>query len=181
MILNLVSGFNYSVLRCCFIFCFIYCYFNYPQTVLAFSPQLAQAQPVQPTQPTQRSSVVCYHSQDLLEIEIGKEADFSTPEDPVFQFYARMTSLQVDPSRLTYTWRVHSPEGSVISPQPIASPRLVLNPDVFGTYEITLILQDSSQNCRYSVYIFQYPEMDQEDIQILTSIHAHFLDNHWTF
>ena len=114
---------------------------------------------------------VCHYTQDLLEIEIGK-TNISTSEDPIFQFYARMSQIQTDPSGLSYRWMVNPPEGSMISQQPISAYRLNLKPDIWGTYHITLAMQDPSGHCQYAVYVFQYPEMDHEDVDLLPSIHA---------
>ena len=135
-------------------------------------------------QPAQ--DIACHFSQDMLEVEIIKES-FSHLEEDIFRFSVRMSDLQVNPSQLTYTWEVDAPDGSMVSTQPISDCRytevedcrLTLEPDQFGTYRITLTLQDPFQNCKYVSYIFQYPEFD-DDFEYFPSIHALFL-NFWLF
>ena len=117
----------------------------------------------------------CHYSPELLDIEIGK-VNLSTQEEDVFQFYVEMTDLQVDPSHLSYRWVVESPSDSMVS----LDYRLTLRPDQWGTYSITLVLEDSSQNCKYTVYIFQYPEADTDDLEFVPSVHALFGEM-WTF
>lgn len=121
---------------------------------------------------------VCHYSPDLLDIEIGK-IDLSTQEEDIFQFYVEMSDLQVDPGHLSYTWVVESPSNSMTS-QTILDYRLTLKPDQWGTYRITLVLEDAFQNCKYTVYIFQYPETSSDDLEFIPSIHALFWDA-WTF
>lgn len=161
---------------------FLYLLF-YSQSVFAnyhttnFEDSLPQNQ-----QPAQ--DIVCHFSQDMLEVEIIKE-NLSYLEEDIFRFSFRMSDLQVDPSQLIYTWEVDAPDGSIVSTQPISDCkptsdcRLTLEPDQFGTYRITLTLQDPFQNCKYVSYIFQYPEFE-DDFEYFPSIHALFL-NFWVF
>ena len=113
-------------------------------------------------------NIACHYSPDLLDIEIGK-VDLSTQDEDVFQFYVEMSDLQVDPGHLSYKWVIESPSDSIVS---TLDYRLTLKPDQWGTYRITLVLEDAFQNCKYTVYIFQYPEVDTDDLEFVPSIHA---------
>ena len=121
----------------------------------------------------------CSYSPDLLDLEIGK-INLSTQEEDIFQFYVEMSDLQVEPSHLNYTWVIESPSDSTIPTQTIEDYRLTLKPDQWGTYRITLVLEDSFQNCKYTVYIFQYPAVDSDNPEFIPSIHALF-GNAWVF
>ena len=135
---------------------------------------------ISPLQNQQRDQdIACQYSPDLLDIEIGK-INLSNQEEDIFQFYVEMSDLQVDPSHLSYTWLVESPSDSIVSTQPILDYRLTLRPDQWGTYRITLVLEDAAQNCKYTVYIFQYPEANPDDLEFIPSIHALFWDA-WMF
>ena len=116
-------------------------------------------------------NITCHYSPDLLDIEIGKN-NLSTDEEDIFEFYVEMTDLQVEPGDLSYKWVVEFPSDSVASAQTVLDYRLTLRPDQWGTYRITLVLEDDSQNCKYTVYIFQYPEMSTDDLDYIPTIHA---------
>lgn len=138
--------------------------------VLASYEDFVATQDTHQISDTYDENVICYYTQDLLEMEIGKINISNTPEDPAFEFYVKMSQLQAEPGELIYRWVVEPPEGSLVSTQPMSSYRLNLRPDIWGTYHITLAMQDASGHCQYTVYVFQYPEMGEEDSR--PSIHA---------
>ena len=166
--------FKYRILLT-FVF-FLFC-IHYTNFASASLPNDNYILPLQDQQKAQ--DITCRYSPDLLNIEIGK-SNLSTQEEDIFQFYVEMSDLRVDPSHLSYTWVVESPSESMISAQPILDYRLTLRPDQWGTYRITLVLEDGVQNCKYTVYIFQYPEVDHDDLEFVPSIHALFGDM-WMF
>lgn len=122
----------------------------------------------------QALSAVCDYAQNLLEIEINRsESNLSTLQRPVFQFHFKMSLFYADPATLDYRWIVIPPEGSMVSTQPIDQHRLILEPDMAGIYQITLMMEDPSGQCQYVDYVFPYYyDMDEEEIKLLPSIHA---------
>ncbi len=157
-----------------------FAYASYQQVSLPgdnyISPlQLQNEQGVQDT--------ACKYSPDLLDMEISK-VNLSTQQEDIFQFYVEMSDLQVEPSHLSYTWVIEFPSGAIVRQQPVLDEnednRLLLKLDQWGTYSITLILEDSFQNCNYRVYIFQYPAVDHDNAEFIPSIHAEFGDT-WMF
>ena len=171
--------FKYRILL---FFVFFLFYIHYTSLVFANYQQvsLPDSNYISPLQSRQiAEDTTCHYSPDLLDIEIGK-VNLSTQEEDIFQFYVRMSDLQIDPGDLSYTWVVESPPDSIVPAQPILDYRVTLRPDQWGTYRITLALEDSFQNCKYTVYVFQYPEMEHDDFEFIPSIHALFWDT-WMF
>ena len=164
--------FKYRVLL---VFVFFLFYIHY--TNLAFADYQPESFPgdnyISPLQNQETvQDIACDSSPDLLDIEIFK-VDLSTQDEDIFEFYVEMTDLQIEPGDLSSKWVIRSPSGSIIR-QP------VLRPDQWGTYLIRLVLEDGSQNCKYTEYIFQYPEVDTDDLEFEPSMHVLFEDI-WIF
>ena len=103
----------------------------------------------------------CSNTPSLVSIDIGKSKLFSKDTDR-FRFYAKLINPSVEPSEMLYRWVVRPPEGSKISTSPQITTRMLLEPDVWGTYHIVLTLGDKSGRCRHGIYVFNYPELDSQ-------------------
>ncbi len=105
---------------------------------------------------------MCQTQRDLLDIEILKEKTSQNGEEDQFTFYAKLINPKIDPSEFLYRWAVKAPETSKVSQEEQDTYRLVLKPDVWGTYHVFLTIGDKYDNCKHSIYVFQYPDFQEQ-------------------